>query len=85
VTHTLIYPHSSAHDDSGHLAIGGCDVVELATARLAADRRLWLREGQRLQCSTPPAVVMMGDGRARLIVERETWDDLLRLQRPLHE
>jgi diaminopimelate decarboxylase len=32
-----------------------------------------------------PAVVMVGDGRARLIVERETWDDLLRLQRQLHD
>ena len=30
MTHTLIYPHTSAHDDSGHLAIGGCDVVDLA-------------------------------------------------------
>lgn len=30
VTHTLIYPHTSTHTSSGHLAIGGCDVVELA-------------------------------------------------------
>ncbi|HEY5386946.1 MAG TPA: diaminopimelate decarboxylase, partial [Thermoleophilia bacterium] len=30
-----------------------------------------------------PAVVMVADGRARVIIERETWDDLLRLQRPL--
>jgi diaminopimelate decarboxylase len=30
-----------------------------------------------------PAVVMVGDGRARVIIERETWDDVLRLQRPL--
>jgi diaminopimelate decarboxylase len=30
-----------------------------------------------------PAVIMVADGRARVIVERETWDDLLRLQRPL--
>jgi diaminopimelate decarboxylase len=31
-----------------------------------------------------PAVVLVGDGRARLIVERETWEDVLRMQRPLH-
>ncbi len=30
-----------------------------------------------------PAVVMVGDGRARVIIERETWDGVLRLQRPL--
>jgi hypothetical protein len=28
-------------------------------------------------------VVMVGGGRARVIIERETWDDVLRLQRPL--
>jgi len=30
-----------------------------------------------------PAVVMVAGGRARVIIERETWDDVLRLQRPL--
>ena len=30
-----------------------------------------------------PAVVLVGAGRARVIVRRETWDDVLRLQRPL--
>ena len=30
-----------------------------------------------------PAVVLAGAGRARVIIERETWDDVLRLQRPL--
>ena len=30
-----------------------------------------------------PAVVMVGGGRARVIIARETWDDVLRLQRPL--
>jgi diaminopimelate decarboxylase len=30
-----------------------------------------------------PAVVMVGGGEARVIIERETWDDILRLQRPL--
>ena len=30
-----------------------------------------------------PAVVLVGAGRARVIIERETWDDVLRLQRPL--
>jgi diaminopimelate decarboxylase len=30
VTHTLIYPHTAVHNAAGHLAIGGCDVVELA-------------------------------------------------------
>jgi len=30
VTHTLIYPHTSRHNDAGHLEIGGCDVVALA-------------------------------------------------------
>jgi diaminopimelate decarboxylase len=30
-----------------------------------------------------PAVVMVGDGRARVIVERETWNDVVRMQRPL--
>ena len=31
-----------------------------------------------------PAVVMVAGGEARVVVARETWDDLLRLQRPLH-
>ncbi len=30
MTHTLIYPHSTRHNEAGHLEIGGCDVVELA-------------------------------------------------------
>jgi len=30
-----------------------------------------------------PAVVMVAEGRARVIIVRETWDDVLRLQRPL--
>ena len=30
-----------------------------------------------------PAVVMVGGGEARVIIARETWDDVLRLQRPL--
>jgi diaminopimelate decarboxylase len=30
-----------------------------------------------------PAVVMVGGGAARVIVERETWQDVTRLQRPL--
>jgi diaminopimelate decarboxylase len=32
VTHTLIYPQTTRHGDTGHLEIGGCDVVELARA-----------------------------------------------------
>jgi len=32
-----------------------------------------------------PAVVLVGDGRAREIIARETWDDVLRLQRPLNQ
>ena len=32
-----------------------------------------------------PAVVMAGGGKARVIVERETWQDVARLQRPLRE
>jgi len=31
-----------------------------------------------------PAVVLVGDGVARVIIERETWDDVTRLHRPLH-
>ena len=31
MTHTLIYPHTSRHNAAGHLEVGGCDVVELAT------------------------------------------------------
>ena len=30
-----------------------------------------------------PAVVLVGDGRARVAIERETWDDVTRLQRSL--
>ena len=30
-----------------------------------------------------PAVIMVAGGEARVIIERETWDDVLRLQRPL--
>lgn len=32
MTHTLVYPISSMHTPTGHLAIGGCDVVELVEA-----------------------------------------------------
>ena len=32
LTHTLIYPITSAHTSSGHLEIGGCDVVDLVGA-----------------------------------------------------
>jgi diaminopimelate decarboxylase len=31
-----------------------------------------------------PAVVMVHSGVARIVIERETWQDVLRLQRPLH-
>jgi len=31
-----------------------------------------------------PAVVMVCNGTARVIIERETWQDVSRLQRPLH-
>jgi diaminopimelate decarboxylase len=30
-----------------------------------------------------PAVVMVAGGRSRVVIARETWDDVLRLQRPL--
>lgn len=30
-----------------------------------------------------PAVVMVGDGETRVIIDRETTDDVVRLQRPL--
>jgi len=30
-----------------------------------------------------PAVIMVSGGEAQVIIERETWDDVLRLQRPL--
>ena len=32
-----------------------------------------------------PAVAMVRDGQARIVIERETWDDVLRLQRPLRQ
>jgi diaminopimelate decarboxylase len=32
-----------------------------------------------------PAVVMVRDGSARVVVERETWSDVVRLQRPLRD
>ena len=32
MTHTLVYPITSAHTPAGHLAIGGCDVVERVEA-----------------------------------------------------
>jgi len=31
-----------------------------------------------------PAVVMVEDGKARIIVERESFEDLVKRQRPLH-
>ena len=31
-----------------------------------------------------PAVVFVGDGSARAVIRRETWDDVVRLQEPLH-
>ena len=52
--------------------------------RHAEHRRLRLRDGQQLQRAAAPG---RGPGRraaaARVIIERETWDDVLRLQRPL--
>jgi len=30
MTHTLIYPETTRHNERGHLEIGGCDVVDLA-------------------------------------------------------
>ena len=30
-----------------------------------------------------PAVLFVSDGEARIVIERETWDDLIRLQHPL--
>jgi len=32
-----------------------------------------------------PAVVMVRDGRAHVIIERETWSDVVRMQRPLRD
>ena len=32
-----------------------------------------------------PAVVMVAGGKAQVIIARETWDDVLRLQRPLND
>jgi len=32
-----------------------------------------------------PAVVLVRDGGAHEIIARETWEDVLRLQRPLHQ
>jgi diaminopimelate decarboxylase len=31
-----------------------------------------------------PAVLMVSEGRARVVIARETWQDVLHLQRPLH-
>ena len=30
MTHTLIYPQSTRHNEAGHLEVGGCDIVTLA-------------------------------------------------------
>jgi hypothetical protein len=39
--------------------------------------------GPRMIAAPRPAVVMVADGRGQVIIARETWDDVLCLQRPL--
>ena len=49
MTHTLVYPITSSHTPSGHLEIGGCDVVELVDA-LGSPLLIYDEETVRDQC-----------------------------------
>ncbi len=49
MTHTLVYPITSSHTPSGHLEIGGCDVVALVDA-LGSPLLIYDEETVRDQC-----------------------------------
>ncbi len=49
MTHTLVYPITASHNASGHLEIGGCDVVEL-TAEYGSPLVIYEEESIRDQC-----------------------------------
>lgn len=49
MTHTLVYPVTSTHTSSGHLSIGGCDVVALVDA-LGSPLLIYDEESVRDQC-----------------------------------
>ncbi len=49
MTHTLIYPNSTRHNERGHLEIGGCDVVELAE-KFGTPLFIYDEEAVRDQC-----------------------------------
>jgi len=49
LTHTLVYPITSRHNDAGHLEIDGCDVVELA-GRFGTPLLVYEEKSIRDQC-----------------------------------
>jgi hypothetical protein len=65
----------------GHLVIGGCDVVDLAsefgTSRYSFDKSALSSNHNALPRS---AMVIVKEGRARLIRRRETYQDLMSLE-----
>ncbi len=90
VTHTLIYPETARHDaavDGGmsdNMRPMLCDSrYEAMLANKATVQPDVVVTVAGKHCESGD--VLVRDGRARQIVARETWEDVLRLQRPLHQ
>ena len=66
MTHTLIYPHTSRHNNAGHLEIGGCDVVELA-ARFGTPLFVYDEQTLRDQCRAYTAAFADRTAHSRIV------------------
>jgi len=90
VTHTLIHPQAVRHDDT---VDGGTSddmrpmLYDSSSEAMPADKATAgtgvtvTVAGEHCESGD----VLVRDGRAREIVARETWEDVSRLQRPLHQ
>jgi diaminopimelate decarboxylase len=90
VTHTLIHPRTVRHDD----AVDGGTSDDMRP--MLYDSSYETMPAEKATVGTDVAVTaagghcgsgdeLAGDGRAREIVARQTWEDVSRLQRPLHQ
>jgi diaminopimelate decarboxylase len=90
VTHTLIHPRTVRHDDAVDggtsddmrpmLYDSGCEAMPAEEATVGTDVTIAVA-GEH--CGSGD--VLVRDGRAREIVACQTWQDVSRLQRPLHQ
>ena len=67
------------HCESGDMLVRDVDARRAARRRRPrhpGDRRLRLRDGQQLQRRAAAAGVFCSDGDARVVVRRETYEDL---------